>query len=398
MEKFDYLILGGGISGITFARLLQLYTDKTFVILEKESKAGGLCRTDSDNGNHYDIGGGHFLYSKHKKVYDFIFSHIPENNFNKFERNTKIEFGKYRIDYPIEENIWQLPEDVQEKFLHSLFKNTVREYSGVKQYLLNSLGSEICEQYLFPYNEKMWGSENFENLSTEWLYKTPTIDIRKIISSIIYGKANKANVPSHEYFYYPKAGGFQVIFDSIAKSLEPHVRLNQNVEHVIPTITGGAVHVDKFIGEKVISTIPPTVFLNKVATDKLKHTSLAVTYETNPFKRNYQWLYTPDMSIDHHRQFDVCSYADQNRIRLLMKECNLNRFVSGQKYVKEYINEFAYPVPLEGKNEQMKDILRVCESMKIYSLGRWGTWQHHNSDVCIFNAMELFNRLEEKNI
>ncbi len=412
MEKFDYVILGGGISGVVFARLLQLYTNKTFVILEKESTAGGLCRTELHNGNYYDTGGGHFLYSKHKKVYDFIFSHIGESSFNKFTRNTKIDLGGHYIDYPIEENIWQLPLELRAKFLTSLvlaggkdISNTKeylcgKETSNVKEYLLNKLGKGICESYLFPYNEKMWGKENFENLSTEWLYKIPNIDLEKIIYSIIHQKADKTNVPSHEYFYYPKKGGFQVIFDSIYKHVKTHVRLNEKTSEL--RIEDGKLKINKYIAGKIINTVPWTALSNLLDINDLliniKNTSLVVTYECYHNTEGYQWLYTPDLNLAHHRQFNVNSYAQNNKTKTLMKECNLERFTSERKFVKTYLNRFAYPVPLKGKNEQMKNLLGKCETMNIYGLGRWGTWEHHNSDVCIFNAMELFNRLEEKSI
>ena len=62
MKRYDYLILGAGPAGLTFANLLQKKApDKTYLVLEKEDTAGGLCRSRNVDGSALDIGGGHLL-------------------------------------------------------------------------------------------------------------------------------------------------------------------------------------------------------------------------------------------------------------------------------------------------------------------------------------------------
>ncbi len=61
MEKVKYLILGAGPAGLTFANMLKRKGEESFLILEKEKEAGGLCRSAEVDGSPLDIGGGHFL-------------------------------------------------------------------------------------------------------------------------------------------------------------------------------------------------------------------------------------------------------------------------------------------------------------------------------------------------
>ena len=61
MEKYKYLILGAGPAGLTFANLLLQNGEESFLVIEKESEAGGLCRSHEVDGAPLDIGGGHFL-------------------------------------------------------------------------------------------------------------------------------------------------------------------------------------------------------------------------------------------------------------------------------------------------------------------------------------------------
>lgn len=56
-----YLILGAGPAGLTFANKLKQEGVDDFLVLEKESEAGGLCRSIEVDGFPFDIGGGAFL-------------------------------------------------------------------------------------------------------------------------------------------------------------------------------------------------------------------------------------------------------------------------------------------------------------------------------------------------
>ena len=56
-----YLILGAGPAGLTVANRLKQLGENSFLVLEKEKQAGGLCRSKIVDGAPFDIGGGHFL-------------------------------------------------------------------------------------------------------------------------------------------------------------------------------------------------------------------------------------------------------------------------------------------------------------------------------------------------
>ena len=61
MEKVKYLILGAGPAGLTLANRLKDQEETSFLVLEKELEAGGLCRSVMVDASPFDIGGGHFL-------------------------------------------------------------------------------------------------------------------------------------------------------------------------------------------------------------------------------------------------------------------------------------------------------------------------------------------------
>lgn len=58
----------------------------------------------------------------------------------------------------------------------------------------------------------------------------------------------------------------------------------------------------------------------------------------------------------------------------------------GQFY---YMNEYAYPLNTIGKPAIMDKLLNWCREKNVIGLGRWGEWQHYNSDAAVEKAMEL---------
>lgn len=77
MENVKYLILGAGPAGLSFANCLKQKGEESFLLLEKEAEAGGLCRSADVDEAPLDIGGGHFLDVQRPEVNRFLFGFMP---------------------------------------------------------------------------------------------------------------------------------------------------------------------------------------------------------------------------------------------------------------------------------------------------------------------------------
>lgn len=92
----------------------QLEFSRTVVCLDLERGAvflvvaDGLCRSDQIDGSPLDIGGGHFLDIKRPEVMQMLFRFLPESEWQRFNRVTKIRIRGGELDYPLEANLWQL--------------------------------------------------------------------------------------------------------------------------------------------------------------------------------------------------------------------------------------------------------------------------------------------------
>ena len=171
--KTKYIIIGAGPAGLTFANKLLELGEDSFIVLEKNAEAGGLCRSKVIDNSPIDIGGGHFLDTKNQEAIDFIFKFLPKEEWSEFKRVSTIKIGKNEIDYPFESNIWQLPIDKQVKYLLSIFKAGCNLGEKMPNKFIDwirwKLGEQIAKDYMIPYNKKIW-SINLNKLGTYWLY------------------------------------------------------------------------------------------------------------------------------------------------------------------------------------------------------------------------------------
>ena len=120
MKSYRWIILGAGPSGLSFAHALRDRGETSFLVIEKEPVAGGLCRSEDVDGSPIDIGGGHFLDIRRSEALDFLFRFIPRSEWREYTRISTIKFRGKEIDYPFEANLWQLPPDDQIEFLESI--------------------------------------------------------------------------------------------------------------------------------------------------------------------------------------------------------------------------------------------------------------------------------------
>lgn len=159
-KKYKYIILGAGPAGLSFANRLLEKGETSFLVLEKESEAGGLCRSYFVDGSPLDICGGHFLDIRNCKVLDFLFRFMPEKEWNKFGRISKISINNSFIDYPFESNIWQFPIDKQVEYLLSTSKAGCNLNKKIPKKFVDwiswKLGKKIADDYMIPYNQKIF--------------------------------------------------------------------------------------------------------------------------------------------------------------------------------------------------------------------------------------------------
>ena len=396
-----YLILGAGPSGLTFAnRLLQNGIDD-FLVLEKEDEAGGLCRSKDVGGAPLDIGGGHFLDVRNPAVLDFLFPFMDEDLWDKYERDSRIVVNGNTINSPIEANIWQMKLEDQVEYLKSIAVAGCNIDKPIPERFVDWIfwkrGDKIARDYMIPYNQKMFG-DDLDELGTYWLDKLPNVSFEETLISCLEKKAYGTQ-PGHAQFYYPKEYGYGELWLRLADALGDRIVYSSPVKKL--DLYSRKVN-DDYSADIIINTVPLTgideikgmedKYLEDIR--KLKHSSIVVEYADENLDTKAHWIYYPDPKLSYHRILVRHNFCPGSKG--YWTETNLNRFdKSGNSENNYYINEYAYPLNTIGKNEIMKNLLSYMEKKSIYGLGRWGEWQHYNSDVVVARALKLADKMSK---
>jgi protoporphyrinogen oxidase len=407
-KNYDYIVIGGGISGVAAARVLQQKQNNNFLLLESEPEPGGLCRTKEIDGHYLDIGGGHFLHSRFNDVMDWVFEHSPRSEWNKFQAKVLIDLEGTPVEFPIELNLWQLPTDQQVEYLYSYLTASKKdiEYKNFEDWIKNYLGDKIADNYMIPYNKKLWCIDP-STLNTDWLIKIPNTNAKLVLKTIIERNSNfTEEVVSHRSFYYPKEGGFQTMFNSIYEHIKDRVVLGHKTKKLEYDSQNKIWIIDdKYRTKNIINTAPWPVldvhlngFNFKEEFKKLKYLSDVISlWEREPYDHKAQWKYIPNPDIEQHREFYIHNYAPYSKPGGVMTDINSIRWRQHNKKWKagiplyEHENVYSYPMPTTDYKEAIKNILFYCRDYNLFGLGRWGQWQYFNTDQCIKQVLDFFN-------
>ncbi|SEP97663.1 Protoporphyrinogen oxidase [Lachnospiraceae bacterium RM5] len=418
MENKKVAVLGAGVSGLTVARILDNRFNVT--VYDKNKTVGGLARTRFTDGYLYDPHGGHIFNSKHKDVVDFIFSILPKENWKYTVRNAKIYFnGKY-ISYPFELSLCELDDDDALDCIYDfVMARQGNEPDNFKDWLIWNFGEAISKRYMIPYNEKIWAYP-LEQMETQFMQgKMPLPTKKEMLRSMLLKDPSERKMP-HSTFYYPLKGGIQTMVDAIAEGIE--VRCGEKINDIKKNNEGWIIN-DEEIYDIIISTIPlpelPNIMelpekINLCIKD-LKYNSLTTILFDCP-KTDITWLYIPSHNYKSHRvgyQSALTPYASPNKERgCAALEIIGKKFEINDKFFKEnnilpkelefnesLDSEFTkYAYVIHDKNYRKN----LCEIKNYFSyddtfklLGRWGTWNYKNMDLCMKDAMNLAKEMSE---
>ncbi|QKM64060.1 amine oxidoreductase [Polynucleobacter tropicus] len=397
-HKVKFLILGAGPSGLSLAHaLLSLgHNTSDIVLLEKEMVPGGLCRSEIIDNAPLDIGGGHFLEANNKKALNFLFKFMPEDEWQLFDRISKIQIHGMEIDHPLEANLWQLPRHLQIGYLESIAQagcvvNKPHPHS-FSEWVIWKFGVDIANQYLLPYNRKIF-SMDLSQLGTYWLHKLPNVSFKDTLLSCLESRPT-GQLSAHGRFFYPKKYGYGEVWRRMGGQLGDMLHLNCPIKTIDPV---KRVVNNKWSASYIINTIPWTLWTSycnmpleiQKLIYQLKNVSINVDYVPQTLQNKSHWIYNPDESIAHHRLLLRSNFTNSGRGYWTETNSNRSHPTTGQRFT----NEFAYPVNTLDKPKAIRGILEWASNHQIIGLGRWGKWEHMNSDVAVSEALDLASKL-----
>ena len=385
-----YLILGAGPAGLTVANKLKQAGITDFLVLEREETAGGLCRSVDVDGSPFDIGGGHFLDVRRPHVNEFLFGFMPEEEWDKYDRDSRIVVNGNVVNHPIEANIWQMKIEDQVEYLKSIAVAGCNIGTPMPEAFVDwiywKLGSKVAEDYMIPYNQKMFNKE-LNQLGTYWLEKLPNVSFEETLLSCLTKN--------------PKKYGYGELWLRMADAIRDNIEYNKAVKAIdFKTKTITTTDGQKYQAETIITTIPwmefdeivgmPEDILESIG--ELKFSSIQTEYFAENLDTSCQWIYYPDPKLSYHRilvRHNFCPnskgyWTETNSERIGMEEPNDNF---------KYMNQYAYPLNTIRKPKIMNKLLSWSKEQSVIGLGRWGEHQHYNSDVTVDLAMKCAQKI-----
>ena len=218
-RTYDYLIVGAGIYGATFACMAHRQGKKCLVI-DKRNHLGGNIYCENIEGINVHKYGAHIFHTSNKKVWDFANSIVE---FNRYTNSPIANYKGKQYNLPFNMNtfyqMWGVltPAEAQAKIeeqrqeaLERMKADGVTEPRNLEEQAQLLIGKDIYEILIKGYTEKQWGRKCSE---------LPAFIIKRLPVRFVHD-----NNYFNDRFQGIPMGGFNKLIDGLLEGVE--VKLN----------------------------------------------------------------------------------------------------------------------------------------------------------------------------
>jgi protoporphyrinogen oxidase len=437
-------IIGAGPAGLTAAYLLGKANQQVMVFEKDPVYVGGISRTESYKGYHFDIG-GHRFFSKSKEVEDF-WTEILGDEMLERPRSSRIYYNGKFFSYPLAafEALRKLGIIESTLCVLSYVKAKifpVKNPTNFEDWVVNQFGRRLFNIFFKTYTEKVWGIPCKE-ISADWAaQRIKGLSLSSAIWNALFkpkaGK-NKDKVIKTliDSFRYPKYGPGMMWEVCAAKSKVMGVELEMNcgVTHIalqdkkwtVQTTDGRTFSEFDY----VLSSAPMRELVAHVspkfpeqAFDSSQHlgyrdflTVVLICKDEDAFTDNWIYIHDPSVKVGRIQNFKSWSpymvpdpsmacygleyfcfegdglwtSSNETLIALAKKEIEQIGLTHASAVVDGYVvrQPKAYPVYDQTYKEKVEDVREALKNYPgLYLVGRNGMHKYNNQDHSMMTAM-----------
>jgi len=373
MPHFDYLIVGSGLFGATFAyRATQ--AGKKCLIIDKRPHLGGNVYCENIEGIHVHKYGAHIFHTNNKQVWDFVNSIVE---FNRYTNSPVANFKGKLYNLPFNMNtfyqMWgvttpaEAHAKIEEQKAEAIATLNGREPANLEEQALSLVGKDIFEKLIKEYTEKQWG-RSCKDL--------PSFIIKRLPVRFVFDN----NYFNDKYQGIP-IGGYNKLIDGLLDGIETRTGVDffANYKDNWREIADKLVYtgaIDEYFEYKLGKLDWRTVSFKTRIEDTPNYQGNAVV--------NYTSHDQPYTRIIEHKHFEMFG-ADVYSVP---------KTVVSEEYSTEYKNgmEPYYPVNDERNNKLAEDYRRLAaqETGVIFG-GRLAQYKYYDMAPIIEQVLNIAN-------
>ncbi|MGL5644756.1 UDP-galactopyranose mutase [Cetobacterium sp.] len=364
MKKYDYLIVGAGLFGATFAYEANKKGKKCLIIDKRDHIGGNVYCKKIENINIHQYG-AHIFHTSSKKIWDYV------NSFVEFNRYTNSPIANYKgeiYNLPFNMNtfnkLWGVvtPEAAKAKIEEQKLASGIVEPKNLEEQAISLVGTDIYTKLIKGYTEKQWGRSATE---------LPSFIIKRLPVRFTYDN----NYFNDKYQGIPE-GGYNIIIEKMLEGVEVNLSTDffKNKDELIK------------LAEKVVFTGMIDEFYN-YELGALEYRSLKFEHEV--------------LECENYQGVAVVNYTEREIPYTRIIEHKHFEYGTGDKTVitREYPSDWKigdepyYPVNNDKNNKLFEKYKELASKEKnIIFGGRLGNYKYYDMHQVIEAALETVEK------
>ena len=361
MKMYDYLIIGAGLYGATFAYEATKRGKKCLVI-DRRTHIGGNIYCENINGINVHKYGAHIFHTSDKEIWEYVNQFAEFNNYiNSPIANYKGEIYNLPFNMNTFSKLWGVvtPKEAQEKIEEQRKEFDIKEPKNLEEQAISLVGKDIYLKLVKEYTEKQWGRECKE---------LPAFIIKRLPVRFTYDN----NYFNDRYQGIPE-GGYNVIIEKMLA--------NSDIELGVDYLK----NKEKY---------------NKLA-DKILYTGMIDEY----FDYKYGNLEWRSLKFENEIKQDIDDYQGNAVVNYTSHEQKYTRIIEHKHFefnkckgtiiTKEYPKDWKigdeayYPVNDEKNNRLFEKYKQLADKEEnIIFGGRLGNYKYYDMDKVIRAALD----------
>ena len=368
MSKYDFLIVGAGLYGASFARLA---TDGGYkcLVIDRRNQVAGNVYTENVGGINVHKYGAHIFHTSDREVWDFA------NKFAEFNRYTNTVVANFKGEiYSMPFNMYTFnkmwgvitPEEARAKLDEQIASVKIDNPKNLEEQALSLIGPDIYNKLVKGYTEKQWGRKATE---------LPSFIIKRLPVRLTYN-----NNYFNDSFQGIPVGGYTKWIENMLEGIE--VR------------TG----VDFLENREELSSLADKIIYSGMIDEFYGYSLGTLEYRSLRFETEY----LPD--VDDYQGNAVINYTDAETPFTRIIEHKHFEFGTGKgtAVTREYPAEWKkgdepyYPL----NNDRNNDLYRQYQELasndeKVRFGGRLGKYKYYDMDDTIADAAADYKKITE---